>query len=153
MSSCHLGPCSEGTAGPHPSNKLILSKVYFFLYYYTDPVFSKLPLYFPEKWAPAPKSLPRALSPKRNNDFIQHYIFFSILFCALTPFTKLPLHLPEKNGPSERLPSGPFFLNPPLTRLELKSLIEGSVAIRGLALENGKIYCPNAKKDWKIKCY
>ena len=33
-----------------------------------------------------------------------------------------------------------------------EKIIEGSDAIRGLALENGKNYCPNAKKDWKIKC-
>ena len=30
--------------------------------------------------------------------------------------------------------------------------IEGSDAIRGLALKNEKNYCPNAKKVWKIKC-
>ena len=30
------------------------------------------------------------------------------------------------------------------------TVIEGSDAIKGLALENGKIYYPNAKKDWKI---
>ena len=29
---------------------------------------------------------------------------------------------------------------------------EGSDAIRGLVLENAKNYCPNAKKNWKIKC-
>ena len=34
----------------------------------------------------------------------------------------------------------------------LECTIEGSDAIRGLAIENGKNYRPNAKKDWKVKC-
>ena len=30
-------------------------------------------------------------------------------------------------------------------------MTEGSDAVRGLALENEKKYCPKAKKNWKIK--
>ena len=34
----------------------------------------------------------------------------------------------------------------------LITVIDGSDAIRGLALENAKKYCPNGKKYWKVKC-
>ena len=44
----------------------------------------------------------------------KHYISFLYFSVQLPPFSKLPLHFPEEMGPSERLPPGPFFLNPPL---------------------------------------
>ena len=78
---------------------MILSKLYFFLYYYTVPAFSKLTLWFTGKWAPAQRAQPpRALSSKINYDFIQALLllYFSV---HLPPFSKLPLHFPEKMGP------------------------------------------------------
>ena len=46
-------------------------------------------------------------------------------------------YTPQQNGVAERA----------------NRTIEGLDAIRRLALGDWKNYCPNAKKDWKIKCY
>ena len=46
----------------------------------------------------------------------KHYIFFSVLLQLTWFFSKLPLHFRPKLDPTERLPPGPFFLNPPLAK-------------------------------------
>ena len=43
-------------------------------------------------------------------------LHFDSYYYTYPVFSKLPLHLPPNMGPSEHLPLGPFFLNPPLVQ-------------------------------------
>ena len=84
---------------------MILSKLYFFLYYYTEPVFSKLPLYFPEK-----DLCSEGPVLKKNYDFIRTLLFFFYTFLCTYPFLVNYLLIFSKNGLLKTFATRAFFL-------------------------------------------
>ena len=90
--------------------------------------------------------------------FLRLYTSVPSFSSDLIPYTKLVLYIFQKKNTYSMNPRIEFIqeneiLNnvAPINFQETCTTIEDSDAIREPALENEKKYCPNAKKNWKIK--
>ena len=93
-----MGLCPEG---PSLKKIMILYNLYFFLYYYTEPVFVNYLLIFPKN-GPLPRST--LLGPYLQKIMILFKLYFFLCYYTDSGLRKLPLYFPEKRAPAQKTP-------------------------------------------------